>query len=244
MGAKNVHCDPAPGCSLKLVYIFSVNPYLGPLQICLGRMVIDIIKFFFVYTLVLFAFACGMNQLLWYYADMERQVCFSGKNGQDTKLDHSACLTWRRFSNLFESSQTLFWASFGLIDLDNFELTGIQSYTRFWGLLMFGSYCVINVVVLLNLLIAMMNHSYQIISEYAATQLATESHPCIYIMSSSTTPTIGHVTFLLDHRRLYKRCLARRIRFPDHPCLWANANTLISNGNQGTRVYSWSDKKQ
>ncbi|GFQ91603.1 transient receptor potential-gamma protein [Trichonephila clavata] len=153
--------------SLKLVYIFSVNPYLGPLQICLGRMVIDIIKFFFVYTLVLFAFACGMNQLLWYYADMERQVCFSGKNGQDTKLDHSACLTWRRFSNLFESSQTLFWASFGLIDLDNFELTGIQSYTRFWGLLMFGSYCVINVVVLLNLLIAMMNHSYQIISEHA-----------------------------------------------------------------------------
>lgn len=66
--------------------------------------------------------------------------------------------------SLFESSQTLFWASFGLIDLDNFELTGIQSYTRFWGLLMFGSYCVINVVVLLNLLIAMMNHSYQIIS--------------------------------------------------------------------------------
>ncbi|KAG8184492.1 hypothetical protein JTE90_002339 [Oedothorax gibbosus] len=153
--------------SLKLVYIFSVNPYLGPLQICLGRMVIDIIKFFFVYTLVLFAFACGMNQLLWYYADMERQVCFSGKNGQDSKPDHSACLTWRRFSNLFESSQTLFWASFGLIDLDNFELTGIQSYTRFWGLLMFGSYCVINVVVLLNLLIAMMNHSYQIISEHA-----------------------------------------------------------------------------
>ncbi|CAL1277107.1 unnamed protein product [Larinioides sclopetarius] len=146
--------------SLKLVYIFSVNPHLGPLQICLGRMVIDIIKFFFVYTLVLFAFACGMNQLLWYYADMERQVCFAGKNGQDSKPDHSACLTWRRFSKLF-------WASFGLIDLDNFELTGIQSYTRFWGLLMFGSYCVINVVVLLNLLIAMMNHSYQIISEHA-----------------------------------------------------------------------------
>jgi hypothetical protein len=26
--------------------------------------------------------------------------------------------------SLFESSQTLFWASFGLIDLENFELTG------------------------------------------------------------------------------------------------------------------------
>lgn len=29
---------------------------------------------------------------------------------------------------------------------------------------MFGCYCIINVTVLLNLLIAMMNHSYQIIS--------------------------------------------------------------------------------
>ncbi|GFY47772.1 transient receptor potential-gamma protein [Trichonephila inaurata madagascariensis] len=148
--------------SLKLVYIFSVNPHLGPLQICLGRMVIDIVKFFFVYTLVLFAFACGMNQLLWYYSDMEKNVCFS--NPDSITVQQGACHNWRRFSNLFESSQTLFWASFGLIDLDSFELTGIQTYTRFWGLLMFGSYCVINVVVLLNLLIAMMNHSYQMIS--------------------------------------------------------------------------------
>lgn len=47
-------------CSaLKLVHLFSINPYLGPLQISLGRMVIDIVKFFFIYMLVLFAFACG-----------------------------------------------------------------------------------------------------------------------------------------------------------------------------------------
>ena len=65
---------------------------------------------------------------------------------------------------MFETSQTLFWAAFGLIDLDNFELVGIKSFTRFWGLLMFGCYSVINIVVLLNLLIAMMNHSYQLIS--------------------------------------------------------------------------------
>lgn len=45
--------------ALKLVHLFSINPHLGPLQISLGRMVIDIVKFFFIYTLVLFAFACG-----------------------------------------------------------------------------------------------------------------------------------------------------------------------------------------
>lgn len=52
--------------SLKLVYIFSVNPHLGPLQVSLSRMVMDIIKFFFLYVLVLFAFSSGLNQLLWW----------------------------------------------------------------------------------------------------------------------------------------------------------------------------------
>ena len=36
---------------------------------------IDIMKFTFLYLLVLFAFSCGMNQLLWYYADLEKQAC-------------------------------------------------------------------------------------------------------------------------------------------------------------------------
>jgi len=66
--------------------------------------------------------------------------------------------------SLFEASQSLFWASFGMIDLMSFDLTGIKSFTRFWALLMFGSYSVINIIVLLNMLIAMMSNSYQIIS--------------------------------------------------------------------------------
>lgn len=50
-----------------------------------------------------------------------------------------------------------------MVGLESFELQGIKSYTRFWGLLMFGSYSVINVIVLLNLLIAMMSNSYAMI---------------------------------------------------------------------------------
>ncbi|RWS29121.1 transient receptor potential-gamma protein-like protein [Leptotrombidium deliense] len=147
--------------SLKLVYIFSVNPHLGPLQISLGRMVIDILKFFCVYILVLFAFACGMNQLLWYYAEMEKSVCLRGSSyimsrnhtitvssvisGPITgygpnrtfipKSANEACITWRRFVNLFETAQTLFWASFGLIDLESFELTDTEwkfARTKLW----------------------------------------------------------------------------------------------------------------
>ncbi|CAG0922613.1 unnamed protein product [Notodromas monacha] len=177
--------------SLKLVYIFSINPYLGPLQVSLSRMVMDILKFFLLFVLVLFAFSCGMNQLLWYYADLEKKTCYSpaakwsGSHLVSTNngsliaphapgvgpiLDADACIVWRRFANLFETSQTLFWAAFGLIDLDSFELKGIKSFTRFWGMLMFGCYSTIAIVVLLNLLIAMMNHSYQIISDQADTE--------------------------------------------------------------------------
>lgn len=55
----NVLAFILPYSSLKLVYIFSVNPHLGPLQVSLSRMVMDIMKFFFLYVLVLFAFSCG-----------------------------------------------------------------------------------------------------------------------------------------------------------------------------------------
>lgn len=154
-------------------------------------MIIDIIKFFFIYTLVLFAFGCGMNQLMWYYADLEKMKCYHMPNGlPDFDNQEKACSIWRRFAkykkdifnppnkikydllnaficficSLFETSQSLFWASFGMVDLMSFDLTGIKSFTRFWALLMFGSYSVINVIVLLNMLIAMMSNSYQIIS--------------------------------------------------------------------------------
>jgi len=157
--------------ALKLVHIFSINPYLGPLQISLGRMVMDIVKFFFIYVLVLFAFACGLTQLLWYFNDIEKQKCYSLPGGMaDWSKNGDACMKWRRFHNLFEASQTLFWAGFGMIGLDDFELTGAGGYTRFWSMLMFGAYSVINIIVLLNLLIAMMSNSYSFIVEHADTE--------------------------------------------------------------------------
>ncbi len=50
---------------LKVIHIFSINPYLGPLQVSLGKMIIDIAKWLILYVLVLFSFGCGLNQLLW-----------------------------------------------------------------------------------------------------------------------------------------------------------------------------------
>ena len=64
--------------SLKLIYMFTVNPYLGPLQISLGRMLMDILKFFGIFSLVLFSFACGLNHLYWYYSEVHARECATG----------------------------------------------------------------------------------------------------------------------------------------------------------------------
>ncbi|XP_014207630.1 transient-receptor-potential-like protein [Copidosoma floridanum] len=207
--------------ALKLVHLFSINPHLGPLQISLGRMVIDIVKFFFIYTLVLFAFACGLNQLLWYFAELERKKCYSDVNDPSWDAASDACIRWRRFSNLFESCQSLFWASFGGVGIDSFELTGIKSYTRFWGLLMFGSYSVINIIVLLNLLIAMMSNSYTIIEEHSDTEwkFARTKLWMSYFEAGGTLPppfnVLPHPKMLLrvcgiQHKSEFKRNSIRR----------------------------------
>lgn len=65
--------------------------------------------------------------------------------------------------SVFESIQTLFWTGFGEVDLETFDLPGMKSYTRFWSLIIFATYSVINVTIMLNLLIAMMSNSYSVI---------------------------------------------------------------------------------
>jgi len=52
----------------RIIYLFQANPQLGPLQISLGCMLIDIGKFFFIFFLVITSFACGLNQLYYFYS--------------------------------------------------------------------------------------------------------------------------------------------------------------------------------
>lgn len=67
------------------------------------------------------------------------------------------CLLYR----LFETLQSLFWSVFGLISLYVTNVKPDHEFTEFVGRTMFGTYNVISLVVLLNMLIAMMNNSYQ-----------------------------------------------------------------------------------
>ncbi|XP_022084872.1 LOW QUALITY PROTEIN: short transient receptor potential channel 4-like [Acanthaster planci] len=139
---------------LRVVYFFTANSQLGPLQISLGRMVEDIVKFLFLMALVLFSFAAGLNQLYWVYQEeIDPGMCF----GVACPEPNNA------FTDVFQTLQALIWAIFGLTDLSNTKVKTEfgHNVTEFIGATMFGVYCIITIVVLLNLLIAMMNDSFQ-----------------------------------------------------------------------------------
>ncbi|NXL47673.1 TRPC4 protein, partial [Podilymbus podiceps] len=143
--------------SLRLISLFTANSHLGPLQISLGRMLLDILKFLFIYCLVLLAFANGLNQLYFYYETNGTSNC----KGIRCEKQNNA------FSTLFETLQSLFWSIFGLINLYVTNVNARHEFTEFVGATMFGTYNVISLVVLLNMLIAMMNNSYQLIADHA-----------------------------------------------------------------------------
>uniref|UniRef100_A0AAX7UMV8 Transient receptor ion channel domain-containing protein n=1 Tax=Astatotilapia calliptera TaxID=8154 RepID=A0AAX7UMV8_ASTCA len=146
--------------SLRLISLFTANSHLGPLQISLGRMLLDILKFLFIYCLVLLAFANGLNQLYFYYdtkASDEKGKC------KGIRCVHQN----NAFSTLFETLQSLFWSIFGLISLYVTNVDADHQFTEFVGANMFGAYNIISLVVLLNMLIAMMNNSYQHIADHA-----------------------------------------------------------------------------
>ncbi|CAG6000264.1 unnamed protein product [Menidia menidia] len=141
--------------SLRLICLFTANSHLGPLQISLGRMLLDILKFLFIYCLVLLAFANGLNQLYFYYATEGENNCKGIRCNQQNNA----------FST--QTLQSLFWSIFGLISLYVTNVKPHHQFTEFVGSTMFGTYNIISLVVLLNMLIAMMNNSYQHIADHA-----------------------------------------------------------------------------
>ncbi|CAB1347857.1 unnamed protein product [Coregonus sp. 'balchen'] len=131
--------------------VFAIANIFSSLRL-ISLMLLDILKFLFIYCLVLLAFANGLNQLYFYYETDEGK---KGCKGIRCETQNNA------FSTLFETLQSLFWSIFGLISLYVTNVEADHQFTEFVGATMFGTYNVISLVVLLNMLIAMMNNSYQ-----------------------------------------------------------------------------------
>ncbi|XP_060692797.1 short transient receptor potential channel 7-like [Hemiscyllium ocellatum] len=130
----------------RIAYILPANESFGPLQISLGRTVKDIFKFMVIFIMVFVAFMIGMFNLYSYYLGAKYNPAFT---------------------TVEESFKTLFWSIFGLSEVISVVLKYDHKFIENIGYILYGVYNVTMVVVLLNMLIAMINSSYQEIEEDA-----------------------------------------------------------------------------
>ncbi|XP_035283446.1 short transient receptor potential channel 3-like isoform X4 [Anguilla anguilla] len=124
----------------RIAYILPANESFGPLQISLGRTVKDIFKFMVLFIMVFLAFMIGMFILYSYYLGAKVNPAFT---------------------TVEESFKTLFWSIFGLSEVSSVVLKYDHKFIENIGYVLYGIYNVTMVVVLLNMLIAMINSSYQ-----------------------------------------------------------------------------------
>ncbi|PAV75537.1 hypothetical protein WR25_21169 [Diploscapter pachys] len=141
----------------RIIYLFQTNPYLGPLQISLGCMLVDVAKFCFIFVLIISSFSIGLAQLYWYY-DPDADVCLSSSDCRRTS---------NVFSSIADSYITLLWSLFSITKPEDTDVIENHQFTQWVGRAMFILYHCTSIIVLLNMLIAMMSHSFQIINDHA-----------------------------------------------------------------------------
>ncbi|XP_032831183.1 short transient receptor potential channel 1 isoform X1 [Petromyzon marinus] len=142
---------------LRLFFMYTTSSMLGPLQISMGRMLRDFVKFLGMYLLVLVSFAVGLTQLYAKFPD-EGADCpgiFCERQSNDT------------FHSFLGACSALFWYVFSLAHVALFvtRVSTADELQSFVGALIVGTYNVVVVIVLAKLLVAVLHNSFQLIAQ-------------------------------------------------------------------------------
>ncbi|XP_037124848.1 short transient receptor potential channel 2-like [Syngnathus acus] len=126
----------------RLAYILPAHESLGTLQISIGKMIDDMMRFMFILMIIGTAFLCGINNVYVPYVISPRLGRFN------------------------ETFHFLFWTMFGVanqeyVDMPQFVLAEVV------GRILYGIFTLVIVIVLLNMLIAMITNSFQKIEDDA-----------------------------------------------------------------------------
>ncbi|KAK3600930.1 hypothetical protein CHS0354_004139 [Potamilus streckersoni] len=202
----------------RLSYVLPANELFGPLQISLARMLTDILKFAVIFMVVFVAFMVGLHNLYWYYPQQVRKDVEFLDNNITTKAESNFGIPVITF-------RTVFWSLFGrgdpnVVELDNFN----HIFTETVGYWIFGAYNICTVIVLLNMLIAMMSRSFEIIQEESDTEwkFARSKLYMEYIKDDSTLPIPFNViptpkTVYYMFRSIYGHCKKHDPEIATHP---------------------------
>ncbi|XP_026725922.1 short transient receptor potential channel 4-like [Trichoplusia ni] len=167
--AEGTFCLATIFAFFRLMFLCQLNYHLGPLQVSLGKMTIDIYKYIIVFAIIISAFAAGLARFYQYYDGMVYEDEFGMKTVQVSS-----------FTSLSDTLNTLFWALFCMAPLESAdvvlentrELRNVDkmrdnrhAYTERIGYFCFGCFEVISVIVVLNMLIATMSNTFQRVND-------------------------------------------------------------------------------
>nr|XP_027798639.1 short transient receptor potential channel 2-like [Marmota flaviventris] len=194
----------------RLAYILPAHESLGTLQISIGRMIDDMIRFMFILMIILTAFLCGLNNIYVPYQETER------------------------LGNFNETFQFLFWTMFGMeehsvVDMPQFLVP------EFVGRALYGIFTIVMVIVLLNMLIAMITNSFQKIEDDADVEwkFARSKLYLSYFREGLTLPVPFNIlpspkAFFYLLRRIFQFicccCSCCKTKKPDYPPIPTYAN--------------------
>ncbi|XP_061659368.1 short transient receptor potential channel 2-like isoform X2 [Syngnathoides biaculeatus] len=126
----------------RLAYILPAHESLGTLQISIGKMIDDMMRFMFILMIIGTAFLCGINNVYVPYVVSPRLGRFN------------------------ETFHFLFWTMFGVANQDYVDMPQFV-LAEFVGRILYGVFTLVIVIVLLNMLIAMITNSFQKIEDDA-----------------------------------------------------------------------------
>ncbi|XP_067652080.1 short transient receptor potential channel 7-like isoform X1 [Haliotis asinina] len=168
----------------RVSYVLPANELFGPMQISLAKMITDILKFAVIFLVLFIAFMVGLHNLYWYYPASTR--------GMVEMSQHNITTTAEKYFGIPDITfRTVFWSMLGRGEHTSVELGDFNNYfTQNVGYWIFGAYNVAIVIVLLNMLIAMMTRSFEIIQAQADTEwkFARSKLYMEYIKDDSTLP--------------------------------------------------------
>ncbi|XP_059502870.1 transient receptor potential cation channel subfamily C member 2b [Stegostoma tigrinum] len=205
----------------RLTSILPAHETLGTLQISIGRMIDDMMRFMFLLMIILTAFLCGINNIYVHYIDLDRLGNFNG------------------------TLQFLFWTMFGMEEPTSVDLTEFV-VAEFVGRILYGIFTIIMVIVLLNMLVAMITNSFQKIEDDADVEwkFARSKLYLCYFREGLTLPVPFNIiptpkSFFYMIRWFFRKLCCVSSKKDDYPPLPTSiANTAVGGDScqSGSRV--------
>ncbi|KAL3201891.1 hypothetical protein MRX96_012164 [Rhipicephalus microplus] len=149
----------------KLMYYFQESAKLGPLQVSISSMMVEIVRFFFICLCIMLAFAFGLTRMYEPYKGMKR----TEPDGEEVKQSPA-------FTSFGNSMKTLFLRMLGVASDDQADVVVANAedgsinehwFTEVVGSTLYSVYQVLMLIAMLNSLIAIVTGTFQKIIDNA-----------------------------------------------------------------------------